>query len=250
MLYVIKIIYATFLLPPGIFLLPLLWMLYQIRARKQRYFYTLAIFTLAFYLSSIPIVSDTLVRSLENRYTPSASIDGDVIVMLGGGATVDTPNINGTGHLSGYAANRLLTTAQLHHQYKLPVIVSGGKVLSSSGPEAEIAKRTLINLGVPENDIFIENQSLNTTQNAYFTKRILDDKGFTTPILVTSAFHMHRSVLQFEKTGVNVLPYPTDYQTNVKQYTSVFDFVPSASAMNTIAMAVKEYVALAAVKWY
>jgi len=45
-------------------------------------------------------------------------------------------------------------------------------------------------------------------------KGIVDKHGFNKPILVTSAFHMKRAVKQFEKNEVNVIPYPTDYQTN------------------------------------
>ena len=82
------------------------------------------------------------------------------------------------------------------------------------GAEAEIARRVLVSLGVPEKDILVETKSVNTTQNARFSAEILEEKGFHQPILVTSAFHMKRAVLNFETVGVPVVPYPTDYMVS------------------------------------
>ena len=68
-----------------------------------------------------------------------------------------------------------------------------------------------MSLGVPENKILTETRSINTSQNARFSAEILRENGLSHPILVTSAFHMKRSVLNFAKQGVGVEPFPTDY---------------------------------------
>ena len=163
---------------------------------------------------------------------------------------MDTPNLSGQGHLSSHAANRLLTAAQLYHKYHLPIIVSGGKVLETTGTEAEIAHHILLNLGIPEDKILVESQSRNTTENALFSKKIMEQRSLSHPILVTSAFHMPRSVLQFAKAGISVTPYPADYQTNVNGQFTMFDFVPSGEALKNMSLSLKEYIGLAAVKWY
>ena len=82
---------------------------------------------------------------------------------------------------------------------KLPIILSGGQVFPDSGNEARIAKRMLISLGVNPNDIYIEDKSLNTEQNAKFTAILLKKHHFKKPILITSAFHMVRAVQHFRK---------------------------------------------------
>lgn len=250
MLYVLKVIYSTFFIPPGIFLFLLLALTVWLYHRQRQSASLLLGFTVFFYLCTIPAVADPVIRSLEMRYTPPAAFSGDVIVLLGGGATMDTPNIDGHGHLSGYAANRLLTAAQLYHKYKLPILTSGGKVLETTGTEAEISRTILLGLGVPDDKIIVEKQSLNTTQNAEYSKKLLDSQGFSQPVLVTSAFHMPRAVLRFQKAGIKVLPWPTDYQANVHNLVSWFDFIPSSGALTNIALAVKEYLGLAAIKWY
>ena len=86
------------------------------------------------------------------------------------------------------------------------------QVYEDTGAEAKIAKRMLVSLGVPENMILVETKSINTTQNAKFSAEILREQGFSRPILVTSAFHMKRAVLNFEKQDITVTPYPADYQ--------------------------------------
>lgn len=241
MLYIIKFIYG-FLLPPGIFIILLLiislWF-YRYHKWMAR---VLFVFTVCLYLFSIQITGDLIIHSLETNYQPPKTINGDVIVMLGAGATGDTADIDGRGQLSGHAANRLLTTARMYKKTHLPIIVSGGSVFEDSGNEAEISKRQLMTLGIPENKIIIENKSLNTEQNAYFTKKIMNEKNFEHPILVTSAFHMKRSILNFSRIGIDVIPYPTDFKTNQTITIYPNKFVPSD--LQNVNLALKEYLGI------
>ena len=250
LIYFIKFLYNTFLFPPGSIIIALLLLCFYLYRRHYSSAKIVLILTVAFYLTTISLVSDQLIGSLEEKYQPPTKPQGDVIIMLGGGATIDTPNVNGLGHLSGFAAHRLLTCAQLYHRLHLPILVSGGKVLVTTGSEADIAKIILMGLSIPEEKIIVENKSLNTTENAKFTKGLLEEYGFSQPILVTSAFHMKRSVLQFEKVDLSVSPYPTDYQTNLQRKFQPHQLWPSASAMLDVNLALKEYVGILAVKWY
>jgi len=250
LIYFIKFLYSTFLFPPGSIIMALLVLCFYLYRQHSGLTKKLIIITMIFYITTISLVSDPLIASLEGKYQPPSDVHGDVIVMLGGGATLDTPNVYGLGHLSGFAANRLLTCAQLYHKLNLPILISGGKVLETTGSEADIAKVILLGLGVPENKIIVENQSLNTTENAKFTKALLEEYGFIQPILVTSAFHMERSVLQFSKVNVSVIPYPTDYQTNKQNKFQPHQLWPSAGALLDISLTLKEYVGILAVKWY
>ena len=248
--YFVKFLYSTFLFPPGSILIAMLVLMIYIHRRQPRLAKMISMLTLVFYLSTISLVSDQLIGSLERKFTPPSHASGDVIIMLGGGATLDTPNVYGLGHLSGFAANRLLTCAQLYHRLNLPILVSGGKVLETTGSEADIAKVILMGLGVPADKVIIENKSLNTTENAKYTKELVDKYGFTQPILVTSAFHMQRAVLQFEKAHLSVTPYPTDYQTNLENKFQPHQLWPSAVALLDVSLALKEYVGILAIQWY
>ncbi|WP_461205771.1 YdcF family protein [Clostridium sp. DL1XJH146] len=250
MLYFIKTIYKTFLLPPGIIIVFLAILSFISFRKKHKISKFILVATIALYLFSIPLVGEFLIGSLEKEYFPPENPSGDVIIMLGAGATLDTPNVNGKGHLSGYAANRLLTVAQLYKKLDVPIILSGGQVFGFTGKEADIAKEILIGIGIPEEKIITEGKSLNTTQNAQYTKEIIMQYEFRDPIVVTSAFHMPRAVKQFEKVDVQVEGYPTDYQTNINKRYSFYDFIPSASSINYSSLAIKEYIGILVAKWY
>lgn len=247
MIYLNKVI-AAFLLPPGLLLVLLAAVNVRLYRRKKGIANVLAVLLAIFYLMTTSFFSDGILRGLESQYTLPAAVEGDVIVMLGGGATVDTPDMDGIGNLSGTAANRLLTAARLQKKLNLPVIVSGGQVFAYTGTEAVIAKRLLVGLGIPAEKIIVEDQSLNTTQNALHVKKIMEAQGFKQPILVTSAFHMPRSVMNFEKAGLQVVPYPADYRANVESHISVFNFLPSGYSFQDTCTALWEYVGMLALK--
>ncbi|WP_433745060.1 YdcF family protein [Falsibacillus pallidus] len=214
MIYAIKFLYSFFL-PPGIFIL-LLWaaVFWLYKKRNKNGARLALIFSLLLYLLSTTWIGQLAIHQLEYAYTPPPQKpNGDVIVMLGGGG-VTSPDMDGTtGILSGAASNRLLTAARLQIETNLPLIISGGQVYPDTGNEGNIAKRQLLQLGIPENKIIIDDKSLNTEQNAKYTKKLMEKHHFEKPILVTSAFHMKRSVLCFEKVGIPVVPFPADYRT-------------------------------------
>ena len=93
-----------------------------------------------------------------------------------------------------------------------------------------------------------ENRSRNTVENARFIKQICEKMGIDKVILVTSGYHLPRTVLIFEREGVNVIPYPTDYKTDKEIAIDAFAFTPSAEAVRTSAIAMKEYLGILAVK--
>ncbi|WP_010631567.1 YdcF family protein [Sporolactobacillus vineae] len=241
--YVIKFIYG-FMLPPGLFVTLTAAAAVWLWRQKRKAACFCGAFSVLLYLSFLPLTGALLVHPLENRYQPPAQVNGDVIVMLGGGATEGTPDLNGTGQLSGDAANRLLMTYRLYQKTGLPIIASGGKVYPDSGREADIARRELIALGVPKGKVIAENQSLTTRQNAVNTEKILKQRRFVRPVLVTSAFHMPRAVRNFQKVGAQVIPYPTDYLVSKRIALYPAQFVPSDAA--TAATALKEYAGLLA----
>ena len=196
----------------------------------------------------MPLVSDSLFSSLESRHELPQNVRGDVIIMLGGGATSDTPDVDGLGNLGGNAANRFLTAARLQKKLDVPIILAGGQVYSDSGREAIIAKRMLLSLGVTESKILIEDQSLNTKQNAQNVQKILIEQEFQHPILVTSAFHMERSVINFHKVNVDVIPYPADYMVNRNRNFYFNKLAPSDEALKNSCIFFREWLGILAAK--
>lgn len=248
MIYFIKFVYS-FVLPPGLFVVLLLGMTIWLWRRSRRPALVLLGITFLLYLSMTPLIGNLLMTGLERQYDKPELIQGDVIVVLGGGATSGTPDIDGEGNMYGSAANRLLTAVRLYRQTGLPILFSGGQVFADSGNEANIAKRQLMGLGVPETDILTENRSLNTEQNAANTAALMESKGLSHPILVTSAFHMPRAMIYFKDSGLLPLAYPTDYTVSLEGRLYTAKFSPSPSATNNTGTALKEYLGCLAARF-
>ncbi|WP_141334964.1 YdcF family protein [Paenibacillus sp. tmac-D7] len=246
MIYVIKFVYA-FLLPPGLFVALLLlaagWLYLKVNRKAG---WTMLAAALLLYAASIQLVSDPIVRSLENRYTVPDRLDGDVYVMLTGGALGGVASPAGEGQLSGSTLQRVVSAAELYKQKPLPILVSGGQVNENTGNEGQLSKRTLLRLGVPEQDILLDDKSRTTRENAQNSKELLTKTGLSRPILITSAFHMARSVKHFEARQVIVTPYPVDFRTSPGTLPRTYMqlLTPKSSSMDDIAVALKEYLGM------
>jgi uncharacterized SAM-binding protein YcdF (DUF218 family) len=114
-------------------------------------------------------------------------------------------------------ADRATHTLQLYKLGKIKkILISGGQGLnpSNTNTEAELLRDFMVMAGVPESDIIVENQAVNTYQNAVLTKETLSQIGYDhkqTHFLITSAFHMMRAKGCFEKAGLNTETFPVDY---------------------------------------
>ncbi len=231
MIYFLKFC-ASLILPPGIFIVLFFFLAYCCLKNAQvRLARTIFILTLGLYICSTNLFAGYLMGKLERDYTPPLYPAGDVIVMLGGGATRDTPDVSGMGGLCSIPSSRLLTAVRLQRKLHVPIIVSGGAAHAASAKEALIARRILIDLGVPEDKIIVEDKSLNTKQNALFCAKIIKERDFSEPLLVTSAFHMRRAVLNFKQQGINVIAYPTDYTQNIHRSFYLSQLMPSGEAL-------------------
>ena len=171
----------------------------------------------AFVLMAYP-VSDYLMQPLEQRfYKPKnlpTNIDG--IIVLGGGEDLKRSLSWQTAEL-GLGGDRYLGAAYLATVYpKAPLIFTGGSGsvrLQNTGSEGSLAKTLLTTVGIAEHRLIIESKSRNTYENFLNTRPLLPKKDGTY-LLVTSAFHMARSVGIARAQGVNVIAYPVDYRTS------------------------------------
>ena len=249
MVYLLKFV-AGFLLPPGIFFVLffviafILW-----RMNQKKLASSLGVVTFLFYLLSTGLVAGLLIGSLEDKYDIPNELQGDCIVLLGGGATQDTPAVTGTGNICGAPASRLLTAFQVYQKVHVPIVVSGGQVYADSGSEALLAKRELMELGVPEQDIIVEAASLNTRQNAVFSYRLMSERGLCRPLLVTSAFHMERAMVNFIKEGLEPVAVPADFHRSRNRSWHPNWLTPSSGAMDDSVIFIREKVRTAVTKY-
>ena len=91
-------------------------------------------------------------------------------------------------------------------------------------PEGFILRKKAISLGVPQAKVLVTKNVKNTYEESIAVTKLIPNNSSV--ILVTSAFHMHRSKYLFEKQGFDIIPYPVDFKTtNTK--TSIINFLKS-----------------------
>jgi uncharacterized SAM-binding protein YcdF (DUF218 family) len=157
-----------------------------------------------------------LLYPLESRFPPWDAATGapDGIVVLGGPIDADLSVAHGAAVVSA-AADRIIAAAALAHRYpNTRVLYSGGSasLLSNDAREADYAAELFESLGISKARLLMERQSRNTLENAEFSKALVAPKHGECWLLVTSAFHMPRSVGLFRKAGFEVKPYPVDWR--------------------------------------
>ena len=223
------------------------------RTRLQRVILIAAVLIL--WLASIRWTALVLTRPLEWRYLPPENIPrAQVIVVLGGGTEPQqfprsSVEINSAG-------DRVIYAASLYQQGAAPyILLSGGRLpwLSQDSQPAPEMLSLLELMGVPAEHIWLESESVNTHQNALFSREILEQKGINDILLVSSASHMPRAVALFEAQGFNVIPTPVDYtvtEQNWRQlwqanlYSQILNLTPSAGNLSLTTRSLKEYIGM------
>lgn len=243
MMFFLKKLITYSVVPPGMIIILLLLSLIFLRKRLKLFVFFLAIFI---YAISIEPVKDLFIIPLEDAYkVPSVSEikSCDAYIVLGGGINENAPDIDGVGQLSNDSMPRVISAYRLYMINKKPIVLSGGKVYGDKA-EAQVAKKMLVSLGVKEKDIITESASKDTYENAKLVSEIAEKIKIKKIALITSAFHMKRSVMLFKKFFKDIVPYPTDYKTARARY-NVMSYMPGASNIACIAYSIKEYMGIA-----
>jgi uncharacterized SAM-binding protein YcdF (DUF218 family) len=206
---------------------------------------------LGFFLATWHPFADLAVKTLESGYPMGspypAETDFEAIVVLASGAYGPRPwNPDGTIGFGTYV--RCQHAAWLYHNVKaVPIIASGGRFESEESPSvyAEVMRDTLIEKGVPADQIWLEPESHDTYANTLNSARILRQHGIQKVALVTEAYHMPRSAACMRRHGITVVAAPTGFKTMTSY--SWKDFVPRTQALQHTDTVVHEWVGLA---WY
>ncbi|MEX2592225.1 MAG: YdcF family protein, partial [Anditalea sp.] len=151
-------------------------------------------------------------------------------------------------------ADRATHALQLYKMGKIKkILITGGHGLNPTNPntEAELLADFMVMGGVLEKDILLENQAVNTRQNAVFAKETLEKLGLDLGqeyLLITSAFHMKRSKGCFDKVGLLTETFPVDYYASDPSLTFKNFIQPSPNALLNWHILFKEWLGLIAYK--
>lgn len=189
-----------------------------------------------------------LIQPLEHRFAVPAQPPATVsaIILLGGATMARPSTARGIAELN-QAGDRLATTFMLSERYpEAQIVLSGGSgmLVGDTESESETMQRFLVGLGVSPDRLMLEGESRNTAENARYTGDMLGAEAGAI-LLVTSAFHMPRSVGIFRQEGIEIVPWPTDYRSAGNQGFEL-DIANPNQNLETATVAMREWIGLVA----
>jgi uncharacterized SAM-binding protein YcdF (DUF218 family) len=212
------------------------------RGSKKRGLGWIGLGLLCFYLFTTAPLPNYLAKTLESRYEPLTGIrnlpEVKYIVVLSGGMRLNKA-VPPTSELDESSALRVVEGIRLFHLLgEAPVLIMTG-----SGRWHDMGTRMVAfaqSLGVPPGKLIPENKAKDTYGNAMWVRPLVKNQPF---LLVTSAVHLPRALLIFQKLGMKPIPAPGDFRFS--QYYSINDFFPTSTNLATMEIAVHEYLGLA-----
>lgn len=219
--------------------------------RGRRVLRLLAFLGLLFVLGAAQTnIGRLMLQPLENRFARPNDIPSQDqvagIIVLGGGFDGYVTQRRG-GFELGESGDRFVETLRLARVLPdVPVVISGGEasLIRTTEGDASIAVRFFTEFGIENRRLILENRSLNTHGNAVLTKAAIVDIPGGEWLLVTSAFHMPRSVGAFREQGISVIPWPADYRTSGTDGFAIGRDDPM-EAMSEVSLAIREWIGLA-----
>jgi uncharacterized SAM-binding protein YcdF (DUF218 family) len=125
----------------------------------------------------------------------------DAIVVLGAPLAAD-------GGVTHVLVERIRAAIRLRDAGVAPLIaMTGGRTRGAAVAEAEAMAAWARTQGVPETALLVEGESATTYENAKNLAGVLLPRGMSRVVLVTTPFHLRRSVRWFRKFGFAAVGY-------------------------------------------
>jgi len=208
-LFLLKKVISIFIMPINLVFILLIFAIIYFKKRPKVSFKYLISAVILLMLSSMPIISNTLMVSLENNYEAftRSSIPVDYIVVLGNGHSSNDA-LPVTSQLQVASLQRLVETLRIYKIHPEARIITSGFAGGDPVSNAEKMKQSLVLLGIPEQKIITESFPRDTEEEAdLISPRV---QG-TNVVLITNGDHMPRSMKYFQLQGVFPIAAPTGY---------------------------------------
>lgn len=210
---------------------------------KKRFFLT-GLFLLLFL--SNDFIANEAVRLWEVPVTPYQSMKKNYTwaILLTGITKSDAETTDRVYFNRG--ADRVTHTVQLYKLGKVKkILVTGGsgQLTTRERKEADEVNDALLLMGIPQQDIVLENESRNTHESALAVKKILEGKSTPSEcLLVTSAFHMRRSAACFAKVGWAMDCFSVDFISHKRKFGLDVLVIPKTEALFNWQILFREWV--------
>lgn len=227
-----------------LFLLSFLFLWAALKQRKKTLKWGILFLAVWWVICTRP-VAESLLRPLETFYVPPKIAElketkiSQVVVLTGGGYhTRDEMLSSAFPHASMYRfTGGLELCRRLGPDCR--IIFSGSAGRNQRDLPTAVYMKDLALLFNPALHTSAEAISNSTAEHPANMLNLVENKPF---VLVTSAYHMPRSMRAFLKAGLKPIPYPVDFL--VQSHYGWNDLLPSAESLWKIQIALHEYIGL------
>lgn len=178
-----------------------------------------------FLISSTPFFPNYMLHKIENQYRQyDLSNRVNHIVVLGC-AHSNIASLPLTSQLHSCSMIRVTEAVRIFGFNPDATVITSGAAFTQDFSNAEMNKRMLMVLGVPESQITTSSEPRDTEEEAQQIAQILSNEPFA---LVTSASHMPRSMRLFEQYGLSPIAAPTEHLVKGRGFRRFTNILPSA----------------------
>ncbi|CDZ57795.1 YdcF family protein [Neorhizobium galegae] len=204
---------------------------------------------LVLFLTLFTTTGTVALQVLEDRF-PKPSREPQAVscmIVLGGVLENEVTTARGGIELN-QAADRFMEALRLarnHQESRILISGGDGSISGAYEGEAQASERFFSAFGIPADRLVKEDASRTTYENTVNTAGLLRAQGLDNCLLITSAFHMPRSMGLFRAAGITVTPWPVDYRTSGIVRLSL-DFTQPALNAQLTTTAAREWMSLTA----
>lgn len=238
-MFLLKKLISAFLLPIpiGLFLLLISFIYLMFNSyKKAKIFLFLGLSWFLFF--SFQPISNALLAPLEN--THKALLETPIVnyILVLGSGHKSNESLSITSQVKMVGINRLVEGIKHYKNLENVKLIVSGYSSNDENSHALMQEKLAISLGVNPNDIIRLNTPKDTKEEVIEAKKVIGNNKF---ILVTSASHMKRAVLLFQKEGLNVIASPTNHLAYEDDSNSAYF---SAKNLRNCEIAIHEYLGL------
>jgi uncharacterized SAM-binding protein YcdF (DUF218 family) len=214
---------------------------------KEAHRFCLSLFALLTLFGCTPLPY-LLLATLERPFTGATAQNArsaDAALVLGGQTRASAFESAGFTTMSGF--DRLLTGLDLQRLNKVQTLVlSGGVEVVGANTISEGARleKFLRDYNLKGSEVIALSSSKTTHDEAVNFRALLAQRSWTNVLLVTSAYHMERSLAVFRKAGIPVEPVACEFISGPRLGTIPFgfQFIPTAEPLKLTGVYIHEII--------
>ena len=241
---------ALLLMPLSLIVISFLLYIFIRRERLKKFFFWTGFGMLVFFSNDFLANEAMLMWEIPARPFDSVRTYDLGIVLTGTTISKEDP---GDRVYFAKGADRVTHTVQLYKLKKIRrILISGGtgRLAGEAEPEARKYFKVMVMMGVDSADIMIEDETRNTYESAVAVKPMLERMNLTEDdcLLITSSFHLRRSLAVYRKAGLELDSFATDFYSHPREYYPDSFLIPKIDAIHNWQKLFKEWIGMAAYK--